>query len=43
MLGSYLKEDECRICGGDGSTCNTITNTLDLNDMQVGKKLKLPI
>ncbi|XP_019769290.2 papilin isoform X1 [Dendroctonus ponderosae] len=36
MLGSNLKEDECRICGGDGSTCNTVTNTLELNDMQVG-------
>ncbi|XP_066141086.1 papilin isoform X3 [Euwallacea fornicatus] len=36
MLGSSLKEDECRICGGDGGTCNTISNTLELNDMQVG-------
>ncbi|KAL1512853.1 hypothetical protein ABEB36_002368 [Hypothenemus hampei] len=36
MLGSYLKEDECRICGGNGSTCNTITNTLALNDVVVG-------
>ncbi|XP_060520392.1 papilin isoform X2 [Cylas formicarius] len=36
MLGSKLKEDECRVCGGDGSTCNTVTDTLELNDMQVG-------
>ncbi|XP_050294454.1 papilin isoform X2 [Anthonomus grandis grandis] len=35
MLGSNLTEDECRICGGDGSTCNTIRNTLDLNDLQM--------
>ncbi|XP_068234682.1 papilin isoform X9 [Palaemon carinicauda] len=25
ILGSTAKEDKCRVCGGDGSTCNTIT------------------
>lgn len=25
ILGSDAEEDKCRICGGDGSTCNTIT------------------
>ncbi|XP_066977996.1 papilin isoform X17 [Macrobrachium rosenbergii] len=25
ILGSSAKEDKCRVCGGDGSTCNTIT------------------
>ncbi|XP_053869260.1 A disintegrin and metalloproteinase with thrombospondin motifs 10 isoform X2 [Malaclemys terrapin pileata] len=24
VLGSDLKEDKCRVCGGDGSTCETI-------------------
>uniref|UniRef100_A0A8C8RTK6 Peptidase M12B domain-containing protein n=1 Tax=Pelusios castaneus TaxID=367368 RepID=A0A8C8RTK6_9SAUR len=24
VLGSDLKEDRCRVCGGDGSTCETI-------------------
>ncbi|XP_074834446.1 A disintegrin and metalloproteinase with thrombospondin motifs 10 isoform X2 [Carettochelys insculpta] len=24
ILGSDLKEDKCRVCGGDGSTCETI-------------------
>ncbi|XP_064108154.1 papilin-like isoform X7 [Macrobrachium nipponense] len=25
ILGSSAKEDKCRVCGGDSSTCNTIT------------------
>lgn len=24
VLGSDTKEDKCRVCGGDGSTCETI-------------------
>ncbi|XP_076259164.1 proteoglycan-like sulfated glycoprotein papilin isoform X9 [Rhynchophorus ferrugineus] len=36
MLGSNAKEDDCRVCGGDGSTCNTLTNTLEISNMQVG-------
>lgn len=40
MLGSDAREDKCRICGGDGSTCNTIAGTLDMKDLQVGKTSK---
>ncbi|XP_050510138.1 papilin isoform X5 [Diabrotica virgifera virgifera] len=36
MLGSSAREDECRVCGGDGSTCRTFTNTIQMKDMQVG-------
>lgn len=36
MLGSTAKEDRCRRCGGDGSTCNTVTGRLDMQDLQVG-------
>lgn len=36
MLGSDLKEDKCRVCGGDGSTCNTRTGLLDMQDLQPG-------
>ncbi|XP_017784218.1 PREDICTED: papilin isoform X2 [Nicrophorus vespilloides] len=36
MLGSNTKEDNCRVCGGDGSSCNTITGLLDMQDLQIG-------
>lgn len=36
MLGSDAREDKCRQCGGDGSSCNTISGTLDMKDLQVG-------
>ncbi len=29
QLGSDLKEDKCRVCGGDGSNCNTVEGVLD--------------
>eukprot|EP00106_Octopus_bimaculoides_P010008 XP_014777450.1 PREDICTED: A disintegrin and metalloproteinase with thrombospondin motifs 6-like [Octopus bimaculoides] len=29
VLGSAAKEDKCRVCGGDGSTCKTISGTFD--------------
>ena len=29
MLGSEMEEDKCRVCGGDGSNCNTVTGLLD--------------
>lgn len=29
VLNSNKEEDKCRVCGGDGSDCNTITGTLD--------------
>lgn len=36
MLGSNVREDNCRVCGGDGSTCNTVRGRLDMQDLQVG-------
>uniref|UniRef100_A0A1B0DI96 ADAMTS/ADAMTS-like cysteine-rich domain-containing protein n=1 Tax=Phlebotomus papatasi TaxID=29031 RepID=A0A1B0DI96_PHLPP len=35
MLGSNAKEDKCRKCDGDGSTCKTISGVLDMNNLQV--------
>ena len=29
MLGSELTEDRCRVCGGDGTDCNTVSGVLD--------------
>uniref|UniRef100_A0A182T0M5 ADAM_spacer1 domain-containing protein n=1 Tax=Anopheles maculatus TaxID=74869 RepID=A0A182T0M5_9DIPT len=36
MLGSEAKEDKCRICRGDGSSCKTVSGLLDANNLQVG-------
>ncbi|XP_065214045.1 papilin isoform X2 [Planococcus citri] len=36
LLGSPLREDKCRICGGDGSSCQTIASLVTRNDLQVG-------
>uniref|UniRef100_A0A182JSY1 Papilin n=1 Tax=Anopheles christyi TaxID=43041 RepID=A0A182JSY1_9DIPT len=36
MLGSQAKEDNCRICRGDGSSCKTASGLLDANNLQVG-------
>ncbi|XP_069673465.1 papilin isoform X4 [Periplaneta americana] len=36
MLGSTAKEDKCRECGGDGSSCNTVQGLLEMDDLQVG-------
>ncbi|GJQ76338.1 hypothetical protein Trydic_g2060 [Trypoxylus dichotomus] len=36
MLGSDAREDQCRVCEGDGSTCNTMSGLLDMQDLQVG-------
>lgn len=37
MLGSSAREDKCRKCTGDGSSCKTISGLLDMNNLQVGK------
>ena len=29
VLGSDAVEDKCRVCGGDGTTCETITGTYE--------------
>ncbi|XP_058116992.1 papilin [Anopheles ziemanni] len=36
MLGSQAKEDKCRICRGDGSTCRTANGTLNATNLLVG-------
>ncbi|XP_037073511.1 papilin-like [Pollicipes pollicipes] len=36
LLGSTRQEDECRVCGGDGSTCHTGQGVFDSNDLQQG-------
>uniref|UniRef100_A0A8D8Q017 Papilin n=1 Tax=Cacopsylla melanoneura TaxID=428564 RepID=A0A8D8Q017_9HEMI len=36
LLGSPLREDRCRVCGGDGSSCQTLRGVLENNDMQNG-------
>ena len=39
MLGSDAKEDKCRECGGDGSTCKTIEGQFGTRKLPVGKKI----
>lgn len=29
LLGSVVLEDKCRVCGGDGANCKTISGILD--------------
>ncbi|KAF3430423.1 hypothetical protein E2986_10746, partial [Frieseomelitta varia] len=36
MLGSDVREDVCRECGGDGSNCNTVSGLFDTDDLQAG-------
>lgn len=36
MLGSSAREDKCRTCSGDGSTCKTVEGTLTTDDLQHG-------
>ena len=31
-LGSEVQEDNCRVCGGNGANCNTITGELGEQD-----------
>ncbi|XP_063603126.1 papilin-like [Penaeus indicus] len=35
-LGSTAREDKCRVCGGDGSTCNTIRGTFTQEILTAG-------
>lgn len=41
ILGSDAKEDRCRVCGGDGSTCET-TEGLFNDSLPRGGKNKTP-
>ncbi|XP_050091776.1 papilin-like [Anopheles aquasalis] len=36
MLGSQAKEDKCRVCRGDGSSCKTVNGLLDQTDLKKG-------
>ncbi|XP_037088427.1 papilin-like [Pollicipes pollicipes] len=36
MLGSTVKEDRCRVCGGDGSDCYTAHGVFDAENLQSG-------
>ncbi|KAK2706695.1 hypothetical protein QYM36_014662 [Artemia franciscana] len=36
ILGSDAKEDNCRVCGGDGTKCTTITGNYTTPVLQVG-------
>ena len=36
LLGSDTEEDKCRVCGGDGSSCQTVTGVMRDQDLQMG-------
>ncbi|CAG0912271.1 unnamed protein product [Notodromas monacha] len=36
LLGSSAKEDNCRVCNGDGSTCKVISGSFDSTNLKVG-------
>lgn len=36
MLGSSAREDRCRKCAGDGTSCKTVSGLLDMNNLQLG-------
>lgn len=36
MIGSNAREDKCRVCGGDSSSCQTIDGIYDKDDLVVG-------
>ncbi|XP_077523484.1 papilin-like [Amblyomma americanum] len=36
MLGSDAVEDKCRVCRGDGSSCNTNEGVFDPGDLKIG-------
>lgn len=38
MLGSTAREDKCRTCAGDGTSCKTVEGTLTMNDLQNGEQ-----
>lgn len=39
ILGSPIREDECGICGGDGSKCETKEKSLQLTTSDVLQKV----
>ena len=36
LLGSDTEEDKCRVCGGDGSACDTVTGVIKDQDFKMG-------
>lgn len=36
LLGSRMREDQCRECGGDGTGCTTYSKVFEINDLQAG-------
>ncbi|XP_024082550.1 papilin isoform X1 [Cimex lectularius] len=36
LLGSKMREDVCRVCGGDGSTCTTKSGVIEKNALFIG-------
>lgn len=36
LLGSTTEEDKCRVCGGDGSACDTVTAVIKEEDFKMG-------
>ena len=42
VLGSDLREDKCRVCGGDGSACETIEGVFSPALLGTGERPQLP-
>ena len=36
LLGSDTEEDKCRVCGGDGSACDTVNAVIRDEDFKMG-------
>ena len=36
LLGSTTEEDKCRVCGGDGSACDTVKDIVKEKVFQMG-------
>ena len=36
LLGSTTEEDKCRVCGGDGSACDTVTAVIKEEEFKMG-------
>ena len=36
LLGSNTEEDKCRVCGGDGGACETVTGVMRDQDLKMG-------
>lgn len=43
VLGSDLREDKCRVCGGDGSACETIEGVFSPASPAAGERSPFPL